>query len=77
MAVGSSTSSIVTVTLQLSEFPLGSVAVRTTLFVPALAQVKESGEADSATEQLSLLPLSTSAATMEALPDASNSTVIS
>ena len=72
MVVGSILSSIVTVLVQLSVLPLGSVAVSVTVLVPVLAHVNDVGVALSVTEQLSFEPLSTSAATMEAFPDASN-----
>ena len=75
-AVGSTLSSTVTVALQLSVFPLPSVAVSTTVLAPTLAHVKPNGVAEILTEQLSDEPLSTSAATMLALPVASNCTAI-
>ena len=72
MAVGSMLSSIVTVLVQLSSLPLGSVTVKVTVFAPVFEQSNVNGVADKVTEQLSLLPLSTSAATMVALPEASS-----
>ena len=71
MAVGLTVSNTVTVDVQLSVLLLGSVAVRVTVLTPVFEQVNESGVALSVTEQLSLLPLSTSAATMLAFPEPS------
>ena len=72
MAVGSTVSSIVTVAVQLSVLPLGSVAVRVTVFAPAFEQLKVKGVAESTTEQLSFEPLSISFAVIVAFPLASN-----
>ena len=70
--MGSTLSSMVTVLVQLSELPLGSVTVSVTVLVPTLEQVKEVGVTESDTEQLSLLPLLTSDAAKFPLPLASN-----
>ena len=72
MAVGSTVSSIVTAAVQLSVLPLGSVAVRVTVFAPAFEQLNESGVAVRTTEQLSFEPLSTSFAVIVAFPVASS-----
>ena len=71
-AVGATLSSTVTVELHEAVFPLPSVAVRTTVFAPTLAHVNASGVAAKVNEQLSEEPLSTSAATILAFPEASN-----
>ena len=61
-------SSTVTVEVQSSVLLLGSVAVSVTVLDPVFEQVNESGVAERVTEQLSLEPLSTSAAVMVAFP---------
>ena len=63
---------MVTVAVQSSVFPLGSVAVSVTVFAPTFEQSNESGVAESETEQLSFEPLSTSFAVILALPEASS-----
>ena len=68
MAVGLTVSRTVTVDVQLPVFELGSVAVSVTVFAPVFAQVNASGVAERLTEQLSLEPLSTSAAVILAFP---------
>ena len=76
-AVGETVSSTVTVELQVAVFPLVSVTVKMTVFVPTSEQLKLLGETDrEAIPQLSVDPLSTSAAEIVALPAASNETVI-
>ena len=56
--------------------PFPSVTVKVTVFAPTSEQSKVLGETLSVTsEQVSLLPLSTSAAVMLALFDASSATV--
>jgi hypothetical protein len=56
--------------------PLGSVTVRVTVFAPLFAQVNVLGvTVRVAMAQLSLLPLSTSAAVTKALPVASSTAV--
>ena len=67
---------MVTVAVQLSVFPLGSVAVSVTVFAPAFEQLKDKGVAVRTTEQLSLEPLSTEDAVIVAFPPASSCTVM-
>ena len=71
-ALGSMSSSTVTVDVQVDVFPLGSVAIKVTVFAPTSVQENASGVAESETEQLSADPLSTSFAVMETFPEASN-----
>ena len=74
---GAVTSSTVTMAVQLLLFPFTSVTVSTTMFSPTLLQSKVTISMEiSATPQLSLLPPSTSAAVIEALPFASSGMVI-
>ena len=77
VTVGGVLSTTVTVAEQLALFPLGSVTVRVTEFGPLLAHVNVLGvTVRVAMAQLSLLPLSTSAPVMVALPDAFSATVM-
>jgi hypothetical protein len=70
-------STTVTVAVQLAELLLGSFTVSVTAFGPLLAQVKVLGvTVREAMPQLSLLPLSTSAAVIAAWPLASSATVM-
>jgi hypothetical protein len=71
-------STTVTVGWQLDVLPLASVTLSVTVFVPMFAQVKEFGLTlfVSVPLQLSLLPLSTSQAEIEACPFASSWTVM-
>ncbi len=66
-------SSTVTIAVHVELFPFTSVTVSTTEFEPTSSQSKLVGVAlNEATAQLSVLPPSTSAATIEALPAASS-----
>src|SRR5438128_450865 len=77
LATGLTLSSTVTVLEQVETLPLLSVTVRVTVFGPTLAQVNELGlTLLEAMPQASLLPLSTCAAAMLALPLASSCTVM-
>jgi hypothetical protein len=68
---GGSLSCIVTVAVLVAEFPLLSVQVSVTVLAPRLLQVKDDGLTVLVEmTQLSVEPLSTSAATMVALPEA-------
>ena len=72
-ATGEIVSSTVTTAVHVSLFPLLSVTVSTTLFAPMFVQSKvEISIALVAIPQASVLPLSTSAAVIVALPVASN-----
>jgi len=72
-AVGATLSSIVTIVVQVLEFPFTSVTVNVTVFGPTSAHVKVLGEtANEAIPQLSVLPLSISAGVILAFPVASN-----
>src|SRR5690606_16727843 len=62
--VGISSSTTVTVTTALAVWLAGSVAVRVTVLGPKLLQSNVLGDTDSDTAQSSVLPSSTSAATM-------------
>ena len=76
-AIGATLSSTVTTAVQLEVLPLASVTVSTTLLAPTLEQSKlETSMVVEAIPQASLEPPSTSAAVMEALPLASNCTVM-
>ena len=78
VATGATLSSTVTVAVQVAVLLLLSVTVRVTVLAPTLAQVKSVGLAESVTgPSPSKLPLSMSAAVMEALPLASSWTVMS
>ena len=69
VAVGGMVSNTVTVPVQVAVFPLLSSTVRVTVFAPTFAQVKaEIFKLKLLMLQLSELPLSTFAATIEALP---------
>ncbi len=73
MAVGATLSSTVTTALAVASFPLLSVTVRSTLFVPTFEQSKSVWlKAKDAIPQASSEPLSTSAVVMEAFPLASS-----
>jgi hypothetical protein len=74
---GTRLSVMVTVAAQVAELPLASVTVIITLLVPISAHVKEFLLMLSrAIPQLSVLPLSTSEATMETFPEASSAFVM-
>ena len=76
MIVGGVLSTTVTVVVQWLLLPLGSVTVSVTVFDPLLAQVKVLGvTVRVAMAQLSVLPLSTLAAVIEAWPVPSNTAV--
>ncbi len=78
IAIGSTLSSTVTTASQVDELPFTSVTVRVIVFGPTSAQTNASWEiARLSTAQLSKLPPSTSAATIDTFPVASNWTVIS
>ena len=78
MRVGAVPSSTVTVALQVAVLPLWSVTVSVTVLAPRCVQSKAVCDAARvATEQLSELPLSMSAAVMVALPKASSWMVMS
>ena len=72
--VGSMVSRTVTTAVQDAEFPLPSVAVRVTFWLPRVLQLNAFGvtERVGVPEQLSLEPPSTSDAVMEAAPLASS-----
>jgi len=73
LIVGGVLSTTVTVAVHWLLLPLASVTVSVTVFGPLLAQVKVLGlTVSESIPQLSLLPLSTSAPVIEALPLASN-----
>jgi hypothetical protein len=75
--VGGVLSTTVTVAVQLAELLLESFTVSVTAFGPLFAQVKVLGVTVRETmPQLSLLPLSTSAAVIDALPPAFRVTVM-
>ncbi len=72
-AIGGTLSSTVTVAEHVEIFPFTSVTVSVTVLAPTLAHVNVFGDtAMLAIAQLSVLPPSTSAATIEAFPEASN-----
>src|SRR5690606_3625608 len=74
---GAVTSSTVTIAVQLLVLPFTSVAVRVTLLSPTLLQSKMSMSIEMfATPHWSVLPPSTSAATIPALPNSSNCMVM-
>jgi hypothetical protein len=76
-AVGATLSWIVTVAVQVDEFPFTSVTVSVTVFAPISEQSNEEGETESeAIPQASLEPLFTCAAVIAAVPAAFNWTVI-
>jgi len=68
LATGAIVSRTVTEATHVDVFPAASVAVNVTVFAPASAQVKIESVIVTVTEQLSLLPLSMSAATSLASP---------
>ena len=73
VTVGATLSSIVTTATHDELFPAASSTVSVTLFGPTLGQVKAETSIEVAvTAQLSVDALSTSAATIVALPEASN-----
>ena len=77
-AVGLILSSIVTVGVQVAEFPFPSLTVRVTVFPPKLLQSKLNISSDKKTEpQLSVLLLSTSDGAIVTFPLASNCAVMS
>jgi hypothetical protein len=67
-ATGAIVSTTVTTAEQVDVFPAASVAVKVTVFAPASAQVNNVSVIVTVTEQLSVLPLSMSAATSLASP---------
>ena len=76
--VGGVVSSTVTVALHVAMLPFASVTVNTTLLGPISAQSNEFGATlREPIPQASLLPLSTSAPTIDAIFDPSSCTVIS
>src|SRR5687768_9335845 len=77
LIVGGVLSTTVTVAVHWLLLPLASVTVSVTVFGPLLAQVKVLGlTVRESIPQLSLLPLSTSAPVIEALPLASSAFVM-
>ena len=78
MATGSTLSSMVTVAVAVETLLLLSVTVRVTVLAPMLEQSKlVTSRLRSATPHASFDPLSISAGTIVAAPEASNCTVIS
>ena len=77
-AVGAVLSSAVTIASAVLVLPLSSVTVNVTLLSPTFTHVNALGATSNVTfPQLSLLPLSTSPAVIDAFPDASSCTVVS
>ena len=70
--IGAAASTTVTIEVHVEDNPFASVAVSVTVFVPMLAHVNVVCDKLKLTEQLSELPLSTSAVVKVATPDASN-----